>query len=94
MSHWKEEIDIDPSFKFTLFNFNVIFEFAQMIPYDLFAHQTFIFINVSYGSFSKEITIIWSDLVTATKRLTPGNSSIPAQFSLFSLYFMKLISIL
>lgn len=58
-----------------------------MIPYDLFQHQTFIFINVPYGSFSKEVTIIWSDLVTATKRLTPGASSIPAQFSFFSLFF-------
>lgn len=60
-----------------------------MIPYDLFVHQTFIFINVSYGSFSKEITIIWSDLVTATKRLTPGASSVPHN-SLFSLYFFEI----
>lgn len=45
---------------------------------------------MSYGSFSKESTIIWSDLVNATKRLTPGASSIPAQFSYFSFYYFEI----
>ena len=61
-----------------------------MIPYNLLEHQTFTFTNVSYGSFSKESTIIWLDLVNATKRLTPGASSIPAQFSYFSFYYFEI----
>lgn len=51
--------------------------------------QACYFIKVSYGSFSKESTILYGQICRATQSLTPGASSLPGQFSFFLFVFIK-----